>query len=93
MTLKPSFLAFLIILGSLGAALADDWHDRDWHNGDWNEHDWHRWHEHWGGPGYGFPYGAPPPVVYASPPVYAPPPPVAYSPPVYYYPRRFGDDD
>ena len=77
MTLRPSFLAFLIIFGSLGTASADDWHDGGWHDGGWHdggwgEHDWHQWHEHWGGPGYGTPYGAPPPVVYAPPPVYAP---------------------
>jgi hypothetical protein len=67
MTLRPSFLALLFILGGIGAVSADDWHDHDWHDGDWGEHDWHHWHEHWGGPGYGYPYGAPPPVVYAPP--------------------------
>ena len=35
MTLRPSFLAFLIIFGSLGTASADDWHDGGWHDGGW----------------------------------------------------------
>ena len=101
MKFSPFFLALLLTFGA-GAASADDWHDGGWHDGGWHdggwrgggwgEHEWHDWHEHWDGPGYGYRYGAPPPVVYVPPPVYAPPPPVAYPPPMY-YPPRFGDDD